>query len=462
MADGAGQRLVGPRRRVTHMNGPALLTAPIAGTIARLSAPNVVAMFVMLATSMAEAWYVGQLGTTALAGLALAFPMFMLMTMLSAGAIGGAIAGAVAQAMGAGDRRLAETLALHAVIIAVVAAAVFAALFLSAGRPIFAALGGRGDALDQALAYSDLLFAGGNSIWLANTLSSVVRACGHMRIAAGALMTGSACQVVLGGLLVFGVGPFPALGIAGVALAAVIGFGLGALLLAAYLVSGRAGLTLRFSGLPVRAVYFANLLKVGLLASVSPLTSVATVIVVTGFVARLGDPVLAGYGIGARLEFLMIPLIFGIGAALITMVGVHFGAGQVERGHQIAWTGAIAAAAITGTVGVVLALFPGLWADLFTDDETVRAACRTYLRIAGPFYAFFGLGLCLYFASQGARRVFWPVLAGIARLGMILAGGALIVVTSEPTPQLVFALIGAGMLLYGLTVAGAVRLGAWR
>ncbi len=444
------------------MNSPALLTSPIAGTIARLAAPNIAAMFVMLATSMAEAWYVGQLGTTALAGLALAFPMFMLMTMLSAGSIGGAIAGAVAQALGAGDRQLAETLTLHAVIIAIVAAALFAALFLLAGRPIFAALGGRGEALDHAIAYANLLFAGGASIWLANTLSSVVRACGHMRIAAGALMAGSACQVVLGGLLVFGIGPFPAMGIGGVALAAVIGFGLAALLLAAYLVSGAAGIRLRFSGLPVRAVYFANLLKVGLLASVSPVTSVATVIVVTGFVARLGDAVLAGYGIGARLEFLMIPMIFGIGAALITMVGVHFGAGQVDRGHQVAWTGALAAAAVTGTIGIVLALFPSLWANLFTDVEAVREACRTYLRIAGPFYAFFGLGLCLYFASQGARRVFWPVLAGVARLSLIVAGGALIVVAAEPTPQLVFGLIGAGMLLYGLTVAGAIRLGAWR
>ena len=444
------------------MSSPVLLTAPIAATIARLAAPNILAMFVMLATSMAEAWYVGQLGTTALAGLALAFPMFMLMTMLSAGSIGGAIAGAVAQALGAGDRRLAETLTLHAVIIAVVAAAGFAALFLLAGRPIFAALGGRGEALDHAVAYADLLFAGGVTIWLANTLSSVVRACGHMRVAAGGLMIGSACQVVLGGLLVFGIGPFPALGIAGVALAAVIGFGLGALLLAVYLISGAAGIKLRFSGLPVRPVYFANLLRVGLLASLSPVTSVATVIVVTGFVARLGDAVLAGYGIGARLEFLMIPLIFGIGAALITMVGVHFGAGQVDRGHQVAWTGALAAAAMTGTIGIVLALFPGLWANLFTDVEAVREACRTYLRIAGPFYAFFGLGLCLYFASQGARRVFWPVLAGVARLGLILAGGALILVTTEPTPQLLFGLIAAGMLLYGLTVAGAIRLGAWR
>lgn len=439
-----------------------MLSAPIAPTLARLAAPNIAAMFIMLATSAAEAWYVGQLGIASLAGLALVFPMFMLTTMLSAGSIGGAVAGAVAQRLGAGDRDGAETLALHAVILAIAASALMAGLFIGLGEAIFSRLGGSGASLQQALAYSDTMFAGILSIWLANILSSLVRACGQMKLSAMAMISGSLVQIATGYVFVFGAGPWPAMGIQGAALAVVTGFSVSSAIQIVYLLRGRGGIRLRLTGIAIRMAHFSTLLRTGLLASISPLSSVATVIVVTGLVARLGDVGLAGYGIGSRLEFLLIPMIFGIGAASITMVGAHFGAGQELRGHRVAWTASLGAAAITGLLGCVVALFPGLWADLFTEAEAVREICRQYLQIAGPAYGFFGLGLCLYFASQGARKPLWPVLAGLSRLALIAAGGSLLAATDAVTPNSLFVLIAAGMVLYGLASALAVRLGAWR
>ncbi len=444
------------------MNNALLLTAPIGRTIAKLSAPNILAMFVMLLTSMAETWYVGQLGTTALAGLALVYPMFMLMGMLSAGAIGGAVAGAVAQALGAGDRERAEVLTLHSFVIALGGAVLFAAIFVGGGRWIFGLVGGEGAVLDQALRYSNILFLGMFAFWLANILSSVIRGCGNMLFSAATLILGSVLQILLGAVLVFGLGPFPALGIAGASAAAVISFALSSLLQIGFLMSGRGVIRLRFRGIGLKAAYFADLLKVGLLASISPVTSVATVIVITAFVARISEAALAGYGIGARLEFLIIPVVFGIGSALITLIGVHFGAGEIDRGHRIAWTGAFGAAAISGTIGILLALFPGLWANLFSDSAEVREACATYLRIVGPTYAFFGFGLCLFFASQGARRLFWPVIAGLLRLAVVIVGGALVVLWLGATMERLFLLIAIGMLVYALFIAVSIRLGAWR
>jgi len=444
------------------MNALNLLSAPIAPTIARMAAPNMVAMLIMLGTTSAEAWYVGQLGTTALAGLALAFPMFMLTTMLSAGALGGAVAGAVAQTLGAGKRDHAEALALHAIIIALVVSSLFAWLFLTQGREIFTLLGGTGEVLEQALAYTDVFFAGCASIWLLNFLSSIVRGCGHMRLSAAAMMLSSFSQILFGALFILGVGPFPAMGIAGAGLAAVLGGILGCVLQIVYLMSGNAAIRLRFTGITIRMSHFVHLLRTGLLASGSPLSSIASALVITALVARMGPEVLAGYGIGVRLEFLLIPIIFGIGAALITMVGVHFGAGEFDRGRKVARTGAIGAAGITGLIGVVLALFPSLWANLFADVEAVRETCRLYLRIAGPSYAFFGLGLSLYFASQGARKLFWPVMAGFMRLSVVSIGGFVIVYFFEPTEANVFALVALGMVVFGTAVASAIKLGAWR
>jgi Na+-driven multidrug efflux pump len=113
-------------------------------------------------------------------------------------------------------------------------------------------------------------------------------------------------------------------------------------------------------------------------------------------------------------------------------------------------------------IGGILAIFPDLWANIFTDAEAVREACRAYLRIAGPTYGFFGLGLSLYFASQGARRLFWPVISGVLRLTVVSMGGLAIVYFSTPTVENVFGVVALGMIVFGSAVALAIKLGAWR
>ena len=282
-----------------------------------------------------------------------------------------------------------------------------------------------------------------------------------MNMAALPMALASLIQILVSGLLVFGVGPFPALGMAGAALGNVVGFTFASFLQLWFLVRISPSLRLRFHGIPIKLSALLDILKVGSIASLSPLSSVVTVIIITAMMARLGVDVLAGYGIGARLEFLMIPLIFGIGSASITMVGAHFGAGKYQRGVKIGWISSICAAALAGFMGILLAIFPSLWADLFTDVETVRAACRSYLQIVGPFYAFFGLGLCLYFASQGARRLVWPVMGAVARMVVVAVGGWYLSVQPDATAEDFFVLISVAMAAYGLVTAVAVYLGAW-
>lgn len=439
----------------------ALLTAPIGPTILRLAAPNMLAMFVTMITLVAEAWYVGQLGTVSLAGLALAFPMMMLLMFLSAGSIGGAITGAVAQRLGAGDRSAAEVLAFHAVLLTVLLAAVSAAVFLGGGRLIYGALGGTGAVLEQALAYSDVLFIGCVGMWLANGLAAIVRATGQMKVAAKNLVAGSVVQVVAAAVLIFGLGPFPTMGIGGAAAGIVIGHSVAAALLLRFLMVRCAELRLRLSEIPVKLAPMAAILKVGALSSVNSFCSLAAIIVITAFMARHGVDVLAGYGIGARLEFLIIPLIFGVGAASTALVGVHFGANEIARAHRVGWTAAFYAAAMTGLIGGFFAIFPGLWTNLFTEVEAVRMASDAYLRIAGPFYAFFGLALCLYFASLGSGRVLWPVLSIMLRVAVVLVGGLVLASGEDARPEQFYWLIAAGMATQAIVTGAAIRLGAW-
>jgi putative MATE family efflux protein len=419
-------------------------------------------MLASTAVGIAESWYVGRLGTLSLAGLALVFPMFMLMNMMAAGALGGAIASAVARALGAGQQQRAQALALHAVCIALVASGLFMGLFLLGGTTIYTTLGARGAVLEMAHAYSNILSTGGLAVWLFHTFASVLRGTGDMRTPASALAGVAIVQITLTGILTQGWGIVPAFGLSGAALAAVVAYGLGALMLARLLLTGNRPVRLSLDHRRFRFELFADILRVGLMAAISPLQRVSTVILMTGLVSRFGPAALAGYGIGARLELLMVPMVFGIGSALVFMVGAHIGAGALARAHRIAWTGAIGAALITGTFGLTGALSPLAWGGLFTSDPTALQSCIAYLRIVGPCYGFYGLGLALYFASQGAGKVFWPVIATCVQLAVTIGGGYLAVVCLGGPLQSLYALIAVGIAVYGMGTSLAIARGAWR
>jgi Na+-driven multidrug efflux pump len=265
---------------------------------------------------------------------------------------------------------------------------------------------------------------------------------------------------VLSGGLGLGLGGLPRLGMLGIALGQIIAFGAGTLVLLAYLRSRHSRVRLVFSTALLRGEMFRDILKVGAIACLSPLQSVLTILILTGLVARFGTNALAGYGIGARLEFLLIPITFAIGVACVPLVGMAIGAGDAPRARRVAWTGGAMSALVLGGVGLVAATMPWLWADIFTDEQGVLASAYSYLSWAGPAYGFLGLGLCLYFASQGAGKVLGPVLAGTARLLVVAAGGWWLA-SQGAAEWSIFALIGTAMIVFGLMTAAAVYFVPW-
>jgi Na+-driven multidrug efflux pump len=205
---------------------------------------------------------------------------------------------------------------------------------------------------------------------------------------------------------------------------------------------------------------FIDILKVGAIACLSPLQSVLTILIFTKIVAGFGTETLAGYGMGSRLEFLLTPIAFAIGVASVPMVGMAIGAGLVMRARQVAWTAAAVAGLSVGLVGLVVAVKPALWVSLFTTDPGVAAAANSYFAWAGPAFAFFGVGACLYFASQGAAKVGGPVLAYTARLAMVAIGGWWLASIDAPAWTL-FALVGGGMIVLGLGTVLSIRMTRW-
>ncbi|MGA3402933.1 MAG: MATE family efflux transporter [Acetobacteraceae bacterium] len=439
----------------THM----LLHGSIIPTLLRLAWPNILVMLAQASTGLIETWWVSRLGTDALTGMALVFPGFMMMQMLSAGAMGGGISSAIARALGGGRRGEANALVLHAIIINVALGTVFAVLVLMFGRPLYRALGGEAGSLDAALAYSTVVFAGTPLVWLMNALASVIRGTGNMFVPSLAICLGVVLLIPLSPCLIFGIGPFPAMGIAGGGMAVITTTVLTGAVLAWHVCSGRNLARLAWSRL--RWPLFADILRVGAVGSVSTLQTTLTVALTTALVgAAAGPDAVAGYGTGSRLEFLLVPLVFGLGAPLVALVGTNIGAGQRARALRVALIGGGLAFAMTETIGVAAALWPHAWLGLFGHDPRMLAAGTAYLRDVGPTYGFFGLGLSLYFASQGAGRLFWPLLAGLLRM-VIAVGGGWVVLRLTGSLGWMFAALGVALAAYGLTLGAAIASGAW-
>jgi putative MATE family efflux protein len=439
-----------------------LLEGPVARTLLRLAAPNVLVMVLQAAVSTLDAVFVGWLGSDALAGVSLVFPLVMLMQTMSAGGMCGGVASAVARALGGGRRADADALVVHAIVIALVMAASFTLLLELGGPALYRAMGGHGQVLDSAVVYSRVLFGGALAYWLFNTLWSVIRGSGNMVLPASVMMASGVLYLVLSPALILGWGPLPRLGIAGAAAASVVSFALGSLALLVFLYSRRSLVRPTLHGRRLRGPLFGEILRVGAPGSLNTILTNLTVVLLTSLVGPFGAPALAGYGMGARLEYLQIPIVFGLGSGLVTMVGTSMGAGDRDRAVRVAWVGAAMAATVTGTIGVAAALFPLAWLSLFTVDAEVLATGTRYLQIVGPCYGFFGAGLALYFASQGAGRLLWPLLAGFTRLAVAAAGGWLMSAWLGAGLTGLFAAMAGALVIFGSINVAAVHLGAWR
>jgi len=439
-----------------------MLAGPIVPTILALAAPNVLNVAMQSLVSIGDAWFVGQLGVVELAALALVFPAQMALGQMSAGAMGGGISSSVARALGSGNRAAAEAAASHALVIALGMAMLFAVTFVGFGRYIFGALGGSGRALDGAESFATVLFLGCFAHWIANTMASVLRGTGDMKTPGLALVATAALQIPLCGALTLGWFGLPQLGIRGPAAAAVISFTFAALWMLSRLMGPKATLRLHWPKTGFRWPSFRDILKVGAIACLVVILTNGTVLLVTGLIGRAGDAAIAGYGIGSRLEYMLVPISFGIGAALTALVGTNIGAKQYVRAQRLAWSGAFMAGGIAALIGIVVAISPDLWLGLFTKDPGALASGRTYLHIVGPVYGFFGLAMALYFASQGTGEMIWPVVANLSRIVIAVCGSLLALDVLGWGVQGLFVFVALGIVSFSAVLAFSTTRPAWR
>jgi MATE family, multidrug efflux pump len=433
-----------------------LLEGPVLPTLLRLAAPNVLNLLAIAGMITFDGLFLGRLGPDALAGVSLAFPFVMLIQHTAASGMGGGVSSAIARALGAGQRARADALALHTFVLALGLAAAFSTVLLLGAPFVFQWMGGRGDMLLAALAYANVAFSAAVSICMLNLLGSAVRGTGNMGLPAAVIVGSVIAHVLISPLLIFGWGPLPALGPAGAGWGLMMSFGAGSLVLLAYLRSPAALVTLRFRGVALRWGLFAEILKVGVPGLINVIITNLSVVLLTGIAGHLGREVAIGYAMGARLEYILIPLAFGFGTAIVAMVGTNWGARQYRRAYHIAWTGGAIVGAACASIGLLAALFPVLWMGLFSDDQDIIRLGTSYLRIVGPIYGLYGLGMALYFATQGFGSVVWTATANAVRLAAS-TGGALVAITWLDLGAIgFFCAIAGGFCAYAALTAAAM------
>jgi Na+-driven multidrug efflux pump len=437
-----------------------LLHAPIVPLIFKLAWPNMLIAFAQAGAALIDTWWLAKLGNDVLAGMVLVFPFVMLVGTISGGSIGAGISAAVARALGARQQDHASAILLHGLIINTVLGAMLSVAMLIFGPQIYRASGGQGSELQAALTYSNIVFAGNVLFWVMNALMSVVRGTGNMLVPALVSCGGVLLMVPLSPCLIFGLGPFPELGIAGSAISLLAYYVAGTIVLAWYILAGRCIVGFKWARLQLRT--FVAILAIGTVGTVTSLLINLTASANNALVSVLaGAGGVAGYGTAARLEYLLIPIAFGLGTPLVAMVGTSMGAGNRERAFRIVLTGGAIAFAITEAVGLSAALFPEVWLNLFTHDPTAVAVGSRYLHIAGPWFGFFGFGIGMYFALLGAGQLFWPIVGSVLRSVVAIAGGAF-AVFSLGSLQAMFAFIAAAFVVSGVVPLLSLRRANWR
>ena len=399
-----------------------ILEAPVLPLLLRLAAPNLGEAAARITFLTADAIFVSWLGSDALAGVAVVFPLFLVLQTATASGIGSGVSSAIGRALGAGDHGRAQSIAGVGAAIALVGAVITTTSLLVDGPMLYAAMGLTGRALDMAILYGGVMFGGSLFVWSMNTLANVSRGAGNMMVPAFAIAIGEAFHLALSPALIVGWGPFPQLGIVGAALAALSAYAVGTLVLLIHLGSRQALVRLRLARVRLKREEAVAILRVGGLSALSALLFQVTTFFVAGLVARLGSTAVAGYGAAVRLELLQYPITFAFGSAVITLVATAVGARDYERARRAAWTG-VAVASTIGLVFTAIGLMGGHWMALFSKDPEVRDLGTLYLHCQALVFPFTGAALAAYFATVGLGSVTGPFLLALARITIAVAGG---------------------------------------
>ena len=441
----------------------------------KLAVPNVCGTFFAASTVVFDLWYIGKIGISELAGVAYIFPIYMLTSMLSNGAFGGAVSGATARAFGSKNITQAECIFRSAILIAFLGAIIMMFLFFSFSEIFLIYFNVDKQVSFAAITYGDILLKGIFLIWLFNIIIAITRGSGNTTIAAVSWLIVLFFHILFatlnfnfdeGNILLtnnvsFLNEMFVFTSLEWSAISLLTGYLAGIIFILGFYFFGRHSYSFNFQDiLKLRGFY--KLIKSGSLASCQSLMTISLALFCTTIIGMFGPNWAAGFGIAIRLELLLIPIIFGIGGALIAIVGANVGANKFKRAVHMTWKGTSFSILIVGIIGLFFSIYPDLWSGLFTSDLQTKETTKVYLNLVAPFYAFFALGLGLYFVCQAFNTLFWPVVGTFLRLTFVVIITLILLYNNLASPYLLFVTMSTGLIIYGLFISLSLHFGPWK
>ena len=441
----------------------------------KLAVPNVCATFFAATTVIFDLWYIGKIGISELAGVAYIFPIYMLTSMLSNGAFGGAVSGATARAFGSKNITQAECIFRSAILIAFLGAIIMMLLFFSFSEKFFIHYKVDKQVSFAAITYGNILLKGIFLIWFFNIIISLTRGSGNTIVPAISWLIVLFFHILFatlnfsiddGNILLtnnvsFLNELFSFTSLEWSAISLLSGYLAGIIFILGFYFFGSHSYSFKFQDIfKLRGFY--KLIKSGSLASCQSLMTISLALFCTTIIGMFGTNWVAGFGIAIRLELLLIPIIFGIGGALIAIVGANVGANKFQRAIHMTWKGTSFSVLIVGIIGLFFSIYPELWSGFFTTDLQTKETTKAYLNLVAPFYAFFALGLGLYFVCQAFNTLFWPVIGTFIRLVFVVILTLILLYNNLASPYLLFITMSSGLIIYGLFISLSLHFGPWK
>jgi putative MATE family efflux protein len=382
-------------RRPKAASTAPFLEGPIVGSLLKLAIPIVLATILQSAYQLTDAFWVGRLGGTAVAAVAVTFPVTFLMIAIGAGL---AIAGAtlIAQYVGAGNHRMVNHIAAQTLLLVAIASVVLGAAGYAMAPTVLRLMGVAPDVLPGATRFMRVSFIGLVFVFGFAMVQAMLRSIGEVQMPLYIVLGTVLLNFVLDPFFIFGWGPIPATGVAGAALATLGTQSLAAIVGVSMLLTGRYGIRVSAADFRPDLAFFKRAFMLGFPASIEQSARALGMTVMTFLIASFGTTTIAAYGIGFNvLNFVVIPAM-GLSMATSTLVGQNIGAGQIERAGAIARLSALVSfASLTGLGAIVFASAFSLVRFFVPGDDAVILAGGTFLRIVSLSFGFIGVQLAL-------------------------------------------------------------------
>ncbi len=435
---------------------------PIGRSLGLLAIPMMLEMAMESVFAVVDIAFVSQLGTDAVAAVGITEALVTVLYAVAIG-LGMGITAMVSRRIGAGDVEGAAQVTGQSIWVGIllsVGIGIFGAVF---ARDLLAMMGASDSVIEQGAGFTAVLLGGAFSIVYLFTLNAAFRGAGDATVALRSLWIANSINIVLDPCLIFGLGPFPELGVTGAAVATTIGRGVGVAYQLWYLLNGRGRIMFAARHLRLMPSLAWRMIRISLGGIGQFLIATSSWIVMMRIVAIFGSPAIAAYTIALRMmEFVFLPA-WGLGNAAATLVGQNLGAGQADRAEASTWQAAKYNTIFMTAAGVLILLFAQVITGWFTNEAEVLRIGTSCLRILGIGFPLYAIGMVLVQAMNGAGDTETPATLNLVCFWLVQIPLGFLLATKMPfeATGVFFAEVLAECLLTVLSII-VFRRGGWK